>query len=150
MKYVFLAAFALAIFGLCFLVDLLLKKLTPDDPRKRTGKVVRPPRRGSIFGVLLLFFGFSAILFYSNRMEPIWIVLCALCMDLADIYAGSGALMAAVIVWNRYHAVCRRRFGGITGDTSGFFVQMLELAMMAGMFLGQAVEISGFILWRSF
>lgn len=78
MKYVFLAAFALAIFGLCFLVDLLLKKLTPDDPRKRTGKVVRPPRRGSIFGVLLLFFGFSAILFYSNRMEPIWIVLCAL------------------------------------------------------------------------
>jgi len=79
-----------------------------------------------------------------------WIVLCALCMDLADIYAGSGALLAAVIVWNRYHAVCSRRFGGITGDTSGFFVQMLELAMMAGMFLGQAVEISGFILWRSF
>ena len=69
-KYAFLAAFAAAIFGLCFLVDLVIKK--------QSGRVVRPPRRGSIFGVLLLFFGFSAILFYSSRMEPIWIVLCAL------------------------------------------------------------------------
>ena len=79
-----------------------------------------------------------------------WIAVCALCMDLADLYAGTGALLAAVIVWNRYHAAALKRFGGITGDTSGFLVQTLELAMMAGMYAGQCVEISGFILWRSF
>ncbi|MBQ8091864.1 MAG: adenosylcobinamide-GDP ribazoletransferase [Pyramidobacter sp.] len=79
-----------------------------------------------------------------------WIAVCALCMDLADIYAGSGALLAAIIVWNRYHATARRRFGGITGDTSGYFVQCLELTMMAGMYAGQCIEISGFIIWRSF
>ena len=60
------------------------------------------------------------------------------------------SLLAAIIVWNRYHAAALRRFGGITGDTSGYFVQCLELAMMAGMYAGQCVEISGFILWRSF
>ena len=78
MKYVFLAAFAAVIFGLCWLVDLVMKKLTPDDERKTKGRVVRPPRRGSVVGILLLFFGFSAILFYSSKMEPLWIVLCAL------------------------------------------------------------------------
>lgn len=85
-----------------------------------------------------------------RRVSWCWIAACALLMDLADIYAGTGALLAAILVWNRYHAMTLRRFGGITGDTSGFFVQTLELAMMAGMVAGQAVEIAGFILWRLF
>ena len=39
--------------------EAVLKKLTPDDERKTKGRVVRPPRRGSVVGILLLFFGFS-------------------------------------------------------------------------------------------
>ena len=85
MKYAFLAAFAAAIFGLCFLVDFVLKKLTPYDPRKSVGRAVRPPRRGSVIGILMLFFGLTAILFYASRMEAMWIVLCAV-VALAGVF----------------------------------------------------------------
>ncbi|WOL39953.1 adenosylcobinamide-GDP ribazoletransferase [Pyramidobacter sp. YE332] len=79
-----------------------------------------------------------------------WIVVCAVVMDFCDLYAGTGALLGAVAAWFAYHAMAERRFGGITGDTSGFFVQTLELAMLAGMALGQAAEIARFALCGSF
>ena len=70
-----------------------------------------------------------------------WIALCAVVMDLYNIYAGTGALIGAVVAWHTYHAICFRRFGGITGDTSGFFVQYLEIVILFGIVIGQAVEI---------
>ena len=79
-----------------------------------------------------------------------WIAVCAVVMDFCDLYAGTGALLGAVAAWFAYHAMAQKRFGGITGDTSGFFVQTLELAMLAGMALGQAAEIARFSLCRSF
>lgn len=79
-----------------------------------------------------------------------WIAVCAVVMDFCDLYAGTGALLGAVAGWFAYHAMAERRFGGITGDTSGFFVQTLELAMLAGMALGQAAEIARFALCGSF
>ena len=79
-----------------------------------------------------------------------WIAACAVAMDFCDLYAGTGALLGGVAAWFAYHAMAQKRFGGITGDTSGFFVQTLELAMLAGMALGQAAEIARFSLCRSF
>lgn len=79
-----------------------------------------------------------------------WIAVCAVVMDFCDLYASTGALLGAVAAWFAYHAMAERRFGGITGDTSGFFVQTLELAMLAGMVLGQAAEIARFALCGSF
>ncbi|MCI7404458.1 adenosylcobinamide-GDP ribazoletransferase [Pyramidobacter sp.] len=79
-----------------------------------------------------------------------WIAVCAVVMDFCDLYAGTGALLGAVAAWFAYHSMAERRFGGITGDTSGFFVQTLELAMLAGMALGQAAEIARFALCGSF
>ncbi len=70
-----------------------------------------------------------------------WIVLCGFAMDFYDIWAGSGALLACVVTWHAYHRTAMRRFCGITGDTSGFFVQVLELAMLAGIVLGGAAKI---------
>ena len=79
-----------------------------------------------------------------------WIVVSALLMDLADLWGGSGALLGAVVAWGAYHRVCEKRFGGITGDTSGFFVQLLELFMLLGLEAGQCVEIVRTVLSRSF
>ena len=70
-----------------------------------------------------------------------WIVLCAVFMDICDVYAGTGALAAAVVTWFAYHAAVFSRFGGITGDTSGFFVQLLELTILFGAALGQGIEV---------
>ncbi len=70
-----------------------------------------------------------------------WIVPCGFAMDFYDVWSGSGALLACVATWHAYHRTAMRRFCGITGDTSGFFVQVLELAMLAGITLGSAAKI---------
>ncbi len=70
-----------------------------------------------------------------------WIVPCGFAMDFCDVWAGSGAMLACVVTWHAYHRTAMRRFGGITGDTTGFFVQVLELAMLAGIVLGSAAKI---------
>ncbi|MGI6074805.1 MAG: adenosylcobinamide-GDP ribazoletransferase [Pyramidobacter sp.] len=76
-----------------------------------------------------------------RRAAWAWIALCALFMDLCDVFAGTGALLGCIAAWHGYHATAMKRFGGITGDTSGFFIQILELSMLAGMVLGAAAEI---------
>ena len=87
---------------------------------------------------------------YVRAAAWAWLGTGALLMDLSDLFAGSGALLGAIAAWGSYHAVCRRRFGGITGDTSGFFVQLLELFMLIGMEAGQCCEIAKTVLSRSF
>lgn len=64
-----------------------------------------------------------------------WMALAAAVMLWNDMPAGLGAIVACPIVWWSYHHVTKKRFGGITGDTSGFFVQTLELGMLIGMAL---------------
>lgn len=65
MQYVIIALFMALVFGLCFGVDRLCRKLFPRDERK----VVRLPRRSAVFGILLSFFGFAAMLFFWRQLE---------------------------------------------------------------------------------
>lgn len=46
----------------------------------------------------------------------------------------SALLAVAVLIW--YRAMARRQFGGATGDTSGYFLQIAELALLAGAYIG--------------
>lgn len=51
--------------------------------------------------------------------------------------AGGGAAVLFALVWAvAYRALALRQFGGVTGDTSGFFLQVCELACLAGVWLG--------------
>lgn len=43
------------------------------------------------------------------------------------VVSASVVTLCGVYIW--YHRLAERRFGGITGDTSGFFVQMSELIL---------------------
>lgn len=49
---------------------------------------------------------------------------------------GSAALIAALLTTLWYRAMARKQFGGATGDTAGFFLEVCELAMLAGFWLG--------------
>ena len=53
------------VFGLCFGVDRLCRRLFPADPRK----AVRLPRRSVIFGTLLTFLGFTALLMFWSQLQ---------------------------------------------------------------------------------
>ena len=55
MKYLFLLIICAVVFLICFLIDLLLKKLFPKEAIEKGKQVVRLPRRGAIFGVILAF-----------------------------------------------------------------------------------------------
>lgn len=54
---------------------------------------------------------------------------------------GTAALAAAVsvvpalLVFAYYHRVCRKHFGGTTGDLAGYFLQVCELSMLAAVVL---------------
>lgn len=61
----------------------------------------------------------------------IYIILCAMgMMALSPIY-GAAALLGAAVVFVWYRRMSYQKFGGITGDLAGFFLQNCELAMAA-------------------
>ncbi len=60
------------------------------------------------------------------------ILACAGAMVYVDGKGGIALLLIAVLVFGYYRRVSYRQFGGITGDLAGFFLQVCELAMAAG------------------
>lgn len=72
MKYLLLALLCAFVFLICFLVDLLLKKLFPKDPIEKGKQVVRLPRRGAIMGVILCFVGLIVLVrFYPQSADTL-------------------------------------------------------------------------------
>ena len=65
----------------------------------------------------------------------VYIAAMSVLLVLADPAKGSLAalLSPAVFLWYRYFA--DRKFGGITGDTEGFFLQVCELVILMGVVL---------------
>lgn len=55
---------------------------------------------------------------------------------LAPAASGPFAIAAAAAVLAWYHRFALREFGGVTGDTAGWFLQWCELAMLAVLILG--------------
>ena len=49
---------------------------------------------------------------------------------------GSLAVAASILAVLFYRGIAMKQFGGVTGDTSGFFLEICELAAMAGICLG--------------
>ena len=67
-------------------------------------------------------------------------VLAALCAMLAvglTALGGWALVLAALLVFARYHVVSDKQFGGITGDLAGWFLQRAELWMLAVLAVSQ-------------
>lgn len=71
------------------------------------------------------------------------IFLCAAVMLLLDPFLGGIAVLTAALVFFLYRRISYKKFGGITGDLAGFFLQICELAMALAMVL--AVDIGALI-----
>lgn len=57
-------------------------------------------------------------------------------MVLSAPLPGGGGVLAALLAVCLYRAMAKKQFGGATGDTAGFFLQVCELAAMAGVLIG--------------
>lgn len=61
----------------------------------------------------------------------IYIILCAAVMIVLEPVLGCACLLGAAGTFLYYRHMAYQKFGGITGDLAGFFLQICELAMVA-------------------
>ena len=60
-------------------------------------------------------------------------------MIFANPAAGTGGVLFSLLwVW-RYHSIAIKNFGGVTGDTSGYFLQVCELLLLIGALIGDMI-----------
>jgi hypothetical protein len=71
MEFLFLAIFCGVMFGLCFLADLLFKKLFRSGKQHISGRSVRLSKRYGSFGVLMVTLAVAAIFSWLNGGELI-------------------------------------------------------------------------------
>ena len=65
-----------------------------------------------------------------------YLILAAVGMVLAGGLSGALSLLFAGIMFGYYKWMSRQKFGGITGDLAGYFLQLCELWIAAGAVLG--------------
>ena len=56
------------------------------------------------------------------------------CLYLHPLYGGV-VLVLSLVSFGIHYDLCQRKFGGITGDLAGFFLQICELMVLAGLML---------------
>ncbi len=64
------------------------------------------------------------------------VVLCWAALAALSPLPGSLSIFASILSVLAYRRMAMKQFGGVTGDTSGFFLQICELACMSGLWLG--------------
>lgn len=61
---------------------------------------------------------------------------CIAAMVLCAGMAGAGGAIFAVLAFCYYRVMVLKQFGGVTGDTSGYFIQLCELLLLIGAYAG--------------
>lgn len=80
MDILFILLFGAAVFGLCFLIDRLFKKLFRSQKQHVTGRSVRLTKRYGSFGALMVTLGVASIFAWLNGAE--WILVAGGCLVL--------------------------------------------------------------------
>ena len=68
-----------------------------------------------------------------TTVHRVLMVLAALLSAALLALGGWALVLAALLVFARYHVVSGKQFGGITGDLAGWFLQKAELWMLAAL-----------------
>ena len=69
----------------------------------------------------------------QTTVRRVLMVLAALLSAALLALGGWALVLAALLVFARYHVVSNKQFGGITGDLAGWFLQKAELWMLAAL-----------------
>ncbi|MDO5117910.1 MAG: adenosylcobinamide-GDP ribazoletransferase [Eggerthellaceae bacterium] len=75
----------------------------------------------------------------SMMVLAIVFIVCVVCMVLLDWVAAIFVIIAAAIAVVYLYITARKQFGGMSGDLSGFFLQIAELAMLIALLVAQKV-----------
>lgn len=77
----------------------------------------------------------------SMTILAIVFLVCVVCMVVLDWLAALLIIIAAAIAVVYLYVTARRQFGGMSGDLSGFFLQIAELAMLIALLVAQKVVL---------
>lgn len=69
----------------------------------------------------------------------VWACVCGGIMLYLSWKTAVIVILAALFVFLYYYRMSRKQFGGITGDLAGYFLQVCELAMLAGAVLCRGI-----------
>lgn len=75
----------------------------------------------------------------KNRVKMImycWIVISTGCMLVYNPQNAITLFVAGTLFFQYYKILCKKQFGGITGDLAGYFLQVFELLMLGVIVLG--------------
>ena len=72
----------------------------------------------------------------------LWAALAGTLMCFLSPVQGAAMLAAAAVIFLYYYRLCKKQFGGTTGDLAGYFLQLCELGMLA------AFVLAGGFLWK--
>lgn len=65
------------------------------------------------------------------------IMICAAVMIIVDPLCGGLAVIACIASFAGYRLYAYKQFGGVTGDTAGWFLQICELCILAAVMIGE-------------
>lgn len=65
-----------------------------------------------------------------------WIMISAGCMLVYNFKNAISLFVAGALFFQYYKRLCKKQFGGITGDLAGYFLQVFELLMLGVIVLG--------------
>lgn len=72
----------------------------------------------------------------QKQRAVIWLTVLLVLTSAALLYLAPLSLLLGLLTALACRRMALRQFGGITGDLSGFFLQLCELAMLTGLWLG--------------
>lgn len=110
MEYVIIGVTIAAVFGLCFLVDFLFKKIFRSQAQHMSGLAVRLHKRYGSFGLMMVLLGAGAMVASASAESAKWILL------------GGGILIAAVGIFLVVYYLST----GIFYDDDGFIYTTLR------------------------
>lgn len=65
------------------------------------------------------------------------IVICFVAMMITSPLCGGAAVIACIAAFTWYRLYSYKQFGGVTGDTAGWFLQICELCILAAAVIGE-------------
>lgn len=88
---------------------------------------------------LVAMFSVQADRKWAGRALLVQAFAAAAAMLRADLLSGAAAVAAALFVFCWYHRMSMEKFGGITGDLAGWFLQMCELMVVAAVVVADKI-----------
>lgn len=73
----------------------------------------------------------------------VYIILCFIAMVVVDFHLAIVAFITGILIFFYYYHICKKEFGGMTGDLCGYFLQICELAFAFSVILAEQIWMGG-------